>query len=164
MVDISSDSKKSNTIVDYLMEIPLFDGLGGDELRFVARYMNYFEIEEGAVLFREGDFGDYVCFVVEGELYVLKKAPKTGEDIIIATVSKNRSIGEMSVIDNTRRSATVKASTNSAVISLTKRGFDLILEESPIIGIRILKQIARLMSMNLRKTSSLLADSMFPIA
>ena len=150
-------------MVDCLMEMPLFDGLRGTELKIVAKHMNYFEIEKDQILFAEGDLGDYVCFILSGELHVMKKSPESGQNILIATLTKNRSIGEMSVIDNTNRSATVKAHSRSKIIALTKKGFDLILEDYPKIGIKILKQIARLMSMNLRQTSSRLADSILPL-
>jgi CRP-like cAMP-binding protein len=151
-------------IVDCLMEIPLFDGLRGTELKTIAKHMSYFELEKNDILFREGDLGDYVCFILAGELQVLKKSSESGRKILIATLTKNRSIGEMSVIDDTNRSATVKASTRSKIIALTKRGFDLIIEKNPKIGIIILKQISRLMSMNLRKTSSQLTDLLLPLS
>jgi len=150
------------TIIDCLMENPLFDGLRGLELKKVAKHMIFFELEKDEILFEEGDLGDCVCFIVEGELQVLKESPKTGQNTLIATLPKNRSIGEMSVIDNTHRSATVRAAAKSRIVALTKKGFDLILEEYPKIGVKILKQIARLMSMNLRKTSSELADFLIP--
>jgi CRP-like cAMP-binding protein len=155
---------KPKHMVDFLMEMPLFDGLRGTELKIVAKHMNYFEIEKDEILFTEGDFGDYVCFILSGALQVTKKSPESGQDILIATLTKNRSIGEMSVIDDTNRSATVKAHSRSKIIALTKKGFDLILEDYPKIGIKILKQISRLMSMNLRQTSSQLVDSILPLA
>ena len=159
----ASTSLQPKNIIDCLMEIPLFDGLRGQELNSVAKHMNYFELEKDEILFEEGDLGDYICFILEGELLVLKESAEAGQKIKIATLTKNRSIGEMSVIDNTNRSATVKASTNSKIVALTKKGFDLIIEENPRIGIKILKQISRLMSMNLRKTSSQLTNLLLPL-
>jgi len=160
--DIDRNPQPKN-IVDFLMEMPLFDGLRGPELKIVAKHMNYFEIEKDQILFREGDLGDYVCFILSGALHVMKKSPESGQNTLLATLTKNRSIGEMSVIDNTNRSATVKAHSRSKIIALTKKGFDLILEENPKIGIKILKQISRLISMNLRQTSSKLADYILPL-
>ena len=126
--------------------------------------MNYFELEKDEVLFKEGDFGDYVCFILSGALHVMKKSPESGQKVLLATLTQNRSIGEMSVIDDTNRSATVKAHSRSKIIALTKKGFDLILDDHPKIGIKIIKQISRLMSMNLRQTSSKLADFSLPLA
>jgi CRP/FNR family cyclic AMP-dependent transcriptional regulator len=45
-----------------------------------------------------------------------------------------------------------------------RESFDLLLEENPQVGIKILKRISRLLSLNLRKTSSRLADYMLPLA
>ena len=162
-IDAFSISQPKN-IVDCLMEIPLFDGLRGTDLNTLAKHMNYFELEKNDILFREGDLGDFMCFILAGELQVLKESSESGQKILIATLTKNRSIGEMSVIDNTNRSATAKASARSKIIALTKRGFDLIINENPKIGIIILKQISRLMSMNLRKTSTQLTDLLLPLS
>ncbi|MBW1774656.1 MAG: cyclic nucleotide-binding domain-containing protein, partial [Deltaproteobacteria bacterium] len=83
--------------------------------------------------------------------------------VTIATLSKGRSIGEMSVIDNTPRSATVRSLTKSILIALTLDGLNHICNEHPKVGIEILKGISRLLSMNMRKTSSRLADYMLPM-
>ena len=125
---------------------------------------------EGAVkfasnelVFKEGDKGTFVCFVVDGTLNVVKES-EIGESVVITALSKGRSIGEMAVIDDFPRSATVKARTNSRLILLTRKGFDLISEEHPKVGIKILKRISRLLSLNLRKTSSRLVDYMLPVS
>ena len=150
------------TIADFIMDIPLFSELKSHELGIVADHMNFFEIEEGEVLFKEGDQGDYVCFVLKGGLDVVKETGAAGETVTIATITRKRSIGEMSVIDNTTRSATAIARSKTSLVSLPRKSFDTILDRYPKTGIKILKGIARLMSMNMRKTSSRLADYMLP--
>jgi CRP/FNR family cyclic AMP-dependent transcriptional regulator len=151
------------TLVDLVMYLPLFGGMTSSDLNTVVGYMNFFELEPDDILFREGEPGDSICFVVQGGLDVIKEGGASGESAVIATVPRYRSIGEMSVIDNTPRSATVRARVKSAMVSLSKSGFDELIEKHPRIGIHILKQIARLISMNLRKTSSRLADYMLPL-
>ena len=151
------------TLVDLVMYLPLFGGMSSSDLNTVVGYMNFFELAPDDILFREGDPGDSICFVVQGGLDVIKEGGSSGESAVIATVPRYRSIGEMSVIDNTPRSATVRARVKTAMVSLSKNGFDELIEKHPRIGIHILKQIARLISMNLRKTSSRLADYMLPL-
>ena len=73
-------------------------------------------------------------------------------------------IGEMSVVDNFPRSATAKARTETSFLTLTQKNFDEILKNHPEIGIKILKGISRLLSLNLRKTSSRLADYLLPVS
>ncbi len=146
-------------IIDFLIQMPLFNQLDSNELTLIADHMNFFEIKKNEILFREGDKGDYVCFIVDGQLEVIKEAA-TGLGKVIATLPAGRTIGEMSIIDHTPRSATVRACTDTTLVALTGKGFDLILEHHPRIGIKILKGLARLLSMNMRKTSSRLADTL----
>jgi len=152
----------TETIVDFLIGIRLFDKFQADELGIVARYMNFIEINKGEILFKEGDKGDYVCFVADGTLEVVKQAV-TGESVVITELSRGRSIGEMSVIGDFPRSATVKALGEAKLIVLTQRSFESLLEEEPKIGIKVLKGISRLLSLSLRDTSGRLADHMLPL-
>jgi CRP-like cAMP-binding protein len=156
-------SKTSKGLIDILINIPLFDTLDSDELHLVTRHMNLMDVEPREVIFQEGDKGNYVCFVVSGALEVVKGVG-TGHQVVIATLGKNRSIGEMAVIDDFPRSATVRAAKKSILLILTREGFDNILDEHPRAGVKILKGLARLLSQNLRKTSSRLADYMLPLS
>ncbi len=164
MIKIKDDTerKTSRVIIDLLISIPIFDTLDSDELRLATRYMNLMDVKAGETVFKEGDQGNYVCFVVDGALEVIKGAG-TGSQVVIATLGKNRSIGEMAVIDDFPRSATVRAKNPSTLLILTREGFESILEKHPGTGIKILKGLARLLSQNLRKTSSRLADYMLPL-
>lgn len=153
----------SQAIIEFLiLNIPILGTLKDKELMVIEKYLNFIELTPGEIVFEEGDRGDYVCFVVEGSLDVLKKS-ETGEDIVISTLSKGRSIGEMSVIDDLPRSASIKAKTKSTLLTLSRENFDYILAEHSTIGVKILKGIARLLCLNLRKTSSRLADYMLPL-
>ena len=148
-------------LIDLLRYLHLFDQLEADELEIAARYMNLNEINKGEILFKEGEKGDYVCFIVDGTLDVVKQST-TGESVTITELSKGRSIGEMSVMGDFFRSATVKARTKARLVVLTQRNFELILEEFPKIGIIILRGISRLLSLNLRDTSGRLVDYLLP--
>ncbi len=59
------ENKMRKDIIDYLIGFPLFDSLKGNQLNIVADHMNYYEIDKGEILFKEGDKGDYICFVLE---------------------------------------------------------------------------------------------------
>ena len=152
-----------DSIIDFLINFPLFDKLKANELRIIVKWMNLIEINKGEILFKEGDKGNYVCFIIDGTLDVLKESV-TGESVVITALSKGRSIGEMSAIDDFPRSATIKARTEAKLVILTRKSFELMLEEYPEIGIKILKSVSRLLSLNLRKTSSRLADYMLPVS
>ena len=108
------------------------------------------EVSSGETLFKEGDRGDYLCFVISGNLEVIKTSKSTN-DVIISTIGKGRSIGEMSVIDDYPRSATVKCKTKATLIALSRERFDTLLNEYPLIDVKVMRSITRLLSLNLRK-------------
>jgi len=144
---------------DLILTLPLFDAFRTDELEILARHMNFTEILRGEHLFVEGDRGDFMCFVVRGLLDVLKTTTM-GDYRVIARLGKGNTIGEMSIIDKSPRSATVIARHPSVVIILTKREFDILTEYYPTLGVTLLKKIMRLLSLNMRLTTSKLADKL----
>ncbi len=150
-----SDSEEETR--DFLISLSLFDSFNVDQLTILSRHMSYIQLQRGEFLFVEGDKGDYMGFVVNGILEVLKKSA-AGENVLIARLAKGSSIGEMALIDKSPRSATVIAKQPTTMITLTNRGFDRLLEKSPTIGVIIIRKIARLLSLNMRRTSSKLAD------
>jgi len=159
---VIKQGKIQEPISDFLLNTPLFDGLKTNEIKNIAKHLSSIELSKDEILVKEGEEGNCVCFVVEGTLDVIKQS-LTGESVIITALHRGRSIGEMSIIDDFPRSATVKARTQVKLVILTREGFDLLLDENPQVGIKILKKISRLLSLNLRKTSSRLADYMLPL-
>ncbi len=121
--------------------------------------MSFIHLQRGEYLFVEGDQGTFLGFVVSGILEVQKRAD-TGENITLARLTKGSSIGEMALIDKSPRSATVIARQATTVVTLTDKGFELLAERYPPLGIKVIQKVARLLSLNMRRTSSKLADLM----
>ncbi|PIE56932.1 MAG: Crp/Fnr family transcriptional regulator [Desulfobulbus propionicus] len=144
---------------DLILTLPLFDSFKMDDLDILSKHMNFAEILRGEYLFKEGDKGDYMCFVVRGLLDIMKKTT-SGDFRVIARMGKGATIGEMSIIDKSPRSASVLARQPSVVIILTKKGFEILTQHHPSLGVTLLKKIMRLLSLNMRRTSSHLAEFM----
>jgi len=153
--NILSDSEEKTR--DFLLNLSLFDSFKVDELTLLAHHMSFIQLQRGEFLFIEGDKGDFMGFVVNGVLEVLKKSA-TGENVVIARLAKGSSIGEMALIDKSPRSATVISRQPTLMLTLTSKGFDKLLQKSPTTGVKIIQKIARLLSLNMRRTSSKLAD------
>ncbi len=148
-------------IVNLLIYIPLFDNLDTDELKYVGSYMHLLELKAGDIIFKEGDIGDYICFIVDGKVEISKES-MNGKKVVLAILGKGRSLGEMSIIDRYRRSATATATTEAKLVTLSQYAFETIIDKFPRTGIKILKELARLLSLNLRSTSSRFVDSYLP--
>ncbi len=157
-----SDSEEQTR--DFLLSLSLFDSFKVDELTLLTKHMSYIQLQRGEFLFVEGDKGNFMGFVVHGVLEVLKKSA-TGENVIIARLTKGSSIGEMALIDKSPRSATVVSRQPTTMLTLTSKGFDKLAENSPATGVKIIQKIARLLSLNMRRTSSKLADllNIYPV-
>jgi len=141
----------------FLISLPIFDSFNMTELSILARRMSYVHLHRGEYLFVEGDPGTFMGFVVNGVIEVYKQA-EAGENIVLARLTRGSSIGEMAVIDKSPRSATAIAKQATTMVTLTEKGFDLLADRYPDTGIKIIKKIARLLSLNMRRTSSKLAD------
>ena len=58
----------TKSVIDFLNKIPIFDTLTMEELQTIGKYMQFTKVEEGDVVFKEGDKGTYICFVAYGRL------------------------------------------------------------------------------------------------
>lgn len=156
---ILSDSEEDTR--NFLLSLPIFDSLDIDELSLLAQHMSYVHLKSGEYLFVEGDRGNFMGFVVQGLLEVAKKT-ESGQNVVIARLTKGNSIGEMALIEKSTRSATVIAKQPTLMVTLTEKGFDILTSRSPVLAVKVIQKIARLLSLYMRRTSSRLADLMQP--
>lgn len=158
----SACSEKEKDLVNFIINLPLFEYLERDDLFEVAARMDFMDLDPGETLFNEWDRADFVCFVENGELDVTKKTGPDSSDVR-ATLRRGRSIGEMSIINNFPRSSTVIARSKVRLAVFQRTAFEDILKQKVDIGVNILKGLANLLSVNLKKASSRLADNMLPM-
>ena len=145
------------TNVDFLSRIPLFRDLSLDEISNLDQYLGVMELSQGDTVFEEGENGEFVCFVVSGEVEVIKKS-FTGETTRLARLGTGQTIGEMALVDELPRSATVKVREPSSLTVLSRKEFDALIARYPEMGVKILKHLARSLSLSLRQTSNQLSD------
>ena len=156
-----SKSGLQDAISQCLRKIAIFSELSAEELNLIAGQMHFLRSVKGSVIFNEGDPGDFVCFVVEGILEVIKTATD-GTERSIAKLISGCSIGEMAVVGSFSRSATVRSRTEATLLTLQRDRLTRICQEHPQVGVKIYRSIAQLLSMHLRKTSENLSELMPP--
>lgn len=126
--------------------------------QIVERVLAFRQLEANEYLFMEGEHGDTMAFVLHGKLDIIKKNSQ-GLPIVIHQMHTGDSIGEMALLDDLTRSASVQATELSALVLLCRQDFETILTEYPQAGIAMLRGIATLLSLNLRRTSENLSRS-----
>ncbi len=146
-----------STLNHLLREIPFFEAFTDDELDFFARNVSLRYFPDETVLFNEGDIGDYLFFVVEGKIEVCLQSTDS-RPLIIAAFEQGSCIGEMSLVDDYPRSATIVVREPSELLILTKTRFETICRKNPQVGIKFLRGLAKNLSLRLRKTTGRFAD------
>jgi CRP-like cAMP-binding protein len=96
-----------------LKAIPLFANLDDHDLQVIATFANETSVSEGNVLVREGDFSYELMAIEEGQAEVRRG------DEVVATLGPGDFFGEMGVLKNELRTATIVASTPMRLITLT---------------------------------------------
>ena len=128
----SQDSK-----VQALGRAPLFEGLSKKDLTELARLTEDMEIAAGKALCKEDTLGYEFFVIVEGEVDISRKGKH------VATRGPGNFIGEIALIENVRRTATVTAKTPLRVFVLTRQSFWGLIEQHPQVERKILTTLAR---------------------
>lgn len=96
---------------------------------------------DGEIVIREGDVGDCLYVVQEGQLEVVRQVD--GHESVIRLVGKNELVGEMAVFYRERRSATVRARGAVRVLTLDKKNFLRRINEDPSLAFRVIETMSR---------------------
>ena len=128
---------KQDDKVEALRKAPLFEGLSKKELTHLARVSEDMEIPEGATLTKEGELGHEFFVIVEGETEIRRKGRNLG------TRGAGEFIGEIALLEEVPRTATVRAKTPLRVFVLTNKDFQHLLEENPGVERKVLRTLAK---------------------
>jgi CRP-like cAMP-binding protein len=149
--DISEVEKK-------LIDIPFFKKYAGNDV-IIKNIVNLCEIrnfKKGSAIIVEGEQGDELYIVLKGEIDIIKKTMQN-EKYVVTTLSADKGgvyVGELALIDNDKRSATVEAKTDCECLVLNRDTFIKFGDAYPEIGLNITRAIATQLSQKLRKTGS----------
>jgi CRP/FNR family transcriptional regulator, cyclic AMP receptor protein len=123
--------------VKALKGAPLFDGLSRKELAQLARVSEDLEVEPGTVLCKEGDIGQEFFVIVNGKIKVTRRGRR------IAVRGAPDFVGEIALLEELPRTATVTAETSVRLFVLTGKDFRHLLDENPSVERKVLRALAR---------------------
>jgi len=136
-----------------LSAIPLFAGLGPDELDELMAASRVRDFPKGQVLCSEGDPGDDLLLLEAGRARVCRYAAG-GREIVLAEVMAPVAFGELALIDGAARAATLIAVTDVQVRYLPRRAVIGLAESNPKVAMALLRSLAAMV----RSTNDQLAD------
>jgi CRP/FNR family cyclic AMP-dependent transcriptional regulator len=128
---------RQDTKVEALKRIPLFEDLSRKELTELAKTTEDVEVPEGKVLCREGEIGREFFVIIEGEAEVTRRGKH------LATDRGGEFFGEISLLENSPRVATVTAKTPLRFFVLTSQDFRHLLDRNPKLERKVLHALAR---------------------
>jgi CRP/FNR family cyclic AMP-dependent transcriptional regulator len=126
-----------DTKVEALKRAPLFAGLSKKELAQLARVTEDLEIPAGQVLCKEGDTGREFFVILEGETDISSRGRR------VAQRGGGDFVGEIALLEDTKRTATVTAKTPLRVFVLTREDFRQLVRENPNVERKVMQALAR---------------------
>lgn len=132
--------------------VPVFSGMSSDCLMMTLATAQNYPVKAGEPVFKEGDIGSAFYVVISGEVAVQKN--RDGETVLLAKLGTGQCFGEMALVRNDVRTASVVALSDSVTMRFDRERIDAIPESAHI----IYRNIARILSSRLDESSVMLAD------
>ena len=132
-------------------KVKAFQGLSPAEIGEVLAHAEKCTFEPGMAIVKEGNVGTHMYIIIDGEASVTKQG--RGGEVELARLGATDSFGEMGLADNETRSASVIALTPCILVRLN----DQIVNSRPEIGVKIYRNISRVLSARLRSADEALA-------
>jgi CRP-like cAMP-binding protein len=124
--------KRRSQKVDVLRKVPLLSGLSAQHLDLIAKHADEVTVKEGTVLARQGSLGSELFVVLDG------RAQVAADGKSMAHLEAGDLIGEMSLIDQKPRSATVTAKTQMVLLVIEARAFSALLDDVPALRKKVM--------------------------
>lgn len=139
--------------VEILRRVPLFARIDPSKLKLIAFTSERMVFEQNEILFNQGDTGDSAYIVLDGEAEVLIESPRGS--IRVATLQRNDIVGEIAILIDIPRTATVRACSRLVTLRIAKDLFYRLVAEFPQMAVEIMRELA----MRLENTNSQLRDA-----
>ncbi|UCE23191.1 MAG: aspartate ammonia-lyase [Candidatus Zixiibacteriota bacterium] len=144
---------KPADISQFLARIELFNDLAPDERELIAGSAEIVQLDPGQFLFQENSPRKKLWMIHSGEVELFKKSP-LGEEKRLTLFSKYDFLGEGALMDQYPHSTSARALLKTTLVTISRDRFHELCQEKPEIGIKLLSQVARVISRRMRQAST----------
>lgn len=139
--------------VELLRSIPLFQNIEPSKLKLLAFTSERLTFSKDQKLFDQGDIGDAAYVIVDGTADVIINTPSG--PLTVARVGKNDFVGEIAILCDVPRTATITATSKLETLRITKDLFFRLVKEFPEMAVEIMRELAS----RLERTNGQLAEA-----
>ena len=139
-----------------LRRIKILANLKDAQLAHLADFMEMVEVPQHTVVFHQGDVGDAMYLVMNGELRARNKVG--GMESVLATFGVGEFFGDMSLFDNGPRSADIIANVDSTLLKISALNFYRLIREAPALATPFLQATARTLASRIRADNKKLSS------
>jgi CRP/FNR family transcriptional regulator, cyclic AMP receptor protein len=126
--------------VDLLKRVPLFARIEPSKLKLLAFTSERLTFQAGQMLMKQGDVGDSAYVILDGKADILIDTPNG--PLKIAELSKNAFVGDMAILCDVPRTATVTATEPVTTLKISKDLFFRLVTEFPQMSVEIMRELA----------------------
>ncbi|HRY25885.1 MAG: cyclic nucleotide-binding domain-containing protein [Geminicoccaceae bacterium] len=126
--------------VEALRNIALFRKIEPAKLKLLAFTSEHLEFMPGETLFHQGDVGDAAYILLEGDADVMVETPNGA--LKVATLHQNDIVGEIAILCDVPRTASVVAANKLVTLRVSKDGFFNLVTQFPQVGVEIMHELA----------------------
>lgn len=148
-----------NAYEDILKSVSIFSGLDQNEIHRVAEICTERCYHEGEIIFIEHTEGDELFVILEGEVSISLELTSEEDAMPLVSLRNGDVFGELSVVDDSPRSATARASSSCRTLVIDKKAFDSLMEIDHDLGFKVMRNLARLVSKRVRNANQKILDN-----
>lgn len=137
---------------NFLSKVPLFQELEPARLKLLAFTSEMINFQDGEVLFKAGEPGDCAYVIMKGDVEILSTVD---EGAVVAVLSANQIFGELALLNDEPRSATLRARGDLKVMKISESLFIELIRESPGLALNVVKQLSKKLAVTHQQVESL---------
>lgn len=141
-----------NEEVELLRNIPMFANIEPSKLKLLAFTSERMTFKAGDTLFKQGEPGDSAYVIIDGEASVIVDTPKG--PLTVAKLKRNDIVGEIAILCDVPRTATVQAASKLEAMVIAKDLFFRLVMEFPQMAVEIMRELARRLDATNRKLTA----------
>jgi CRP-like cAMP-binding protein len=152
---IFKKKKKEDDVFTLLKKVPIFSDLTPKELAEVEKIVHQRKYKKNETIIHDGDPGLGMYIIAKGSVEILEEDEK-GDKRSLAKLTDGSFFGDMALLDEDPRSASVIASVDSDIMGFFRPDFLDLIYRKPKLGIKVLLALARVIGERLRHSNELL--------